>query len=553
MRKKLSAFILFSIVAAYSGSVLAAPLIPTVDLAGIQLSKDRENLERDRISEEIENDKKNREQNIDNDIKPQDKEHPDITFELKAVNIDKSEILTADVLEGMYRDYIGKEVTVKDLYDIVAAINEKYKEAGYITCQAYLPPQTISGGTVKIGIIEGVNGDISVVDNKYTERDYITDRVKIGQGKIININDLNKDLVYFNGTNDVMLRIAMQAGKVPGTTDYILKAYEPQNQVVTVFSDNAGSTSSGEWRQGLFYNIRSLSGVRDNLNVNLMRSDGTRVIGVNYGRVLGRSGTKLNIGFSANTLKMTDGSVLETLGVKGHSQAITVGLSQPLMVTAKTKKILSIDFGNQNSVTDIADNPWVNDTINEVTLGYAITSFYDSAVVYQKHSYNAGSINRIVDFTNGKEENESYGKYAFYGIYQKQYNHGQKINLRLDGQWSSTHYMPSSRQYILGGAYSIRGYKENIMSADNGYSYSLEYSVPVFNKQTNMYVFNDGGYCFGVNAPKDHNIFSWGLGIKTTINKNIFANLSVGFPLVKTVNNVKYDPARINFTVSAQF
>ena len=67
-----------------------------------------------------------------------------------------------------------------------------------------------------------------------------------------NINTLNKDLLIFNATNDVQLRLVMQPGKAPGTTDYVIEAYEPKKQNWTVFTDNAGSYSTGEWRGGLF-------------------------------------------------------------------------------------------------------------------------------------------------------------------------------------------------------------------------------------------------------------------------------------------------------------
>mgnify|MGYP007127280919 CR=1 FL=1 len=40
--------------------------------------------------------------------------------------------------------------------------------------------------------------------------------------------ELNDDLLRFNATNDVQLRITMHAGAEPGTTDYVISAYEPQ-------------------------------------------------------------------------------------------------------------------------------------------------------------------------------------------------------------------------------------------------------------------------------------------------------------------------------------
>lgn len=123
--------------------------------------------------------------------------------------------------------------------------------------------QTIKNGTVKIELIEGKTNAVEVQGNKYTKSKYISKRMSLKQGEVANINKLNDDLLRFNAANDVQLRISLQAGSEPGTTDYVISAYEPQNITWTVYSDNAGSDTSGEYRGGLFFTDRSLTGVRD--------------------------------------------------------------------------------------------------------------------------------------------------------------------------------------------------------------------------------------------------------------------------------------------------
>ena len=40
-------------------------------------------------------------------------------------------------------------------------------------------------------------------------------------------------------------------------------------------------------------------------------------------------------------------------------------------------------------------------------------------------------------------------------------------------------YLPSAEQFYIGGAYSVRGYKESLLGGDHGVAVSLEYSVPI--------------------------------------------------------------------------
>lgn len=77
-----------------------------------------------------------------------------VKFVLNDVKIDKSEVLSETEIKEITGKYIGQEVTLQSLYDIVNSINELYSEKGYLTCRAYLPPQTIKNGVVEIKLLK---------------------------------------------------------------------------------------------------------------------------------------------------------------------------------------------------------------------------------------------------------------------------------------------------------------------------------------------------------------------------------------------------------------
>lgn len=139
-------------------------------------------------------------------------------------------------------------------------------------------------------------------------------------------------------------------------------------------------------------------------------------------------------------------------------------------------------------------------------------------------------------------------------IYQKMYQHGQLLSLRLDAQRGFNNYLPSARQFYIGGMYSVRGYKESLLGGDSGYSVGLEYSVPVTkDKKTNAFVFMDHGQVFGDSAFDSHVLTSCGLGVRSNITKHIGAVVTLGVPLIKEINNTDVDSTRIHFMVSGQF
>lgn len=515
---------------------------------GVQLNRTREYLERQRIARQIAEDRaKERTEIVAQQQGEKQETAGEVKFRINEIVVDKSEVLQEQEINDITRAYINKEIVLQDLYTVVNGINNLYAEKGYLTCRAFLPPQTIKDGVVHIQLVEGKSGNVYVDGNNSTNESYITDRIGIERGNIANINDLNEDLLLFNGSNDIQLHITMHAGKEPGTTDYVISVAEPQKSLVNLYVDNAGSESSGEWREGLFFTDRSLIGNRDSMMLSGIRSDGTKSFSASYITPVGRSGTKLGLNYSANSVHITDGE-LEDLNVKGHSSAYGVSVIQPLIVSESMRTEASLEYGHQNSQTDFLGVHWVDDTTYGYTASFSMTNYGTSSVIFQKHGYRIGRSENITGYT------KNFNKYIFNGFWQKAYTGGQMLSARLDGQYSSDNYLPSAEQFYIGGMYSVRGYEESYLGGDSGFAASIEYSVPIDkSKKTSVFTFIDYGSVFGDSAFDDHTLAGTGIGIRSTIAQKIYASLTLGVPLISDPNNDDIDSTRIHFMLNGQF
>lgn len=524
--------------------------------AGIQMNRMRNYLERERVKRQIAEDREAAKNKVETEKSTQTAQGEAITFELKKIVTDPSAVLTDAELDAIIKPYEGQQVKLSDIYDIVEKINALYNEKGYVTCRAFLPPQTITEGTVKLLLVEGRTGTATVSGNKYTKAKYITNRLHLARGEIANVKELNKDLLLFNATNSTQLRIMMKAGAEPGTTDYEITAYEPKRDTWTLFEDNAGSYTSGEYRTGLFFNTKSLSGNCDAFSLGTVYSQGTRAANAMYSRSLGRSGTKMNLLYSTNAVKVVKGGYEDM--IKGHANSYAIGFVQPVLVNETSRSEVSLDYNRQSSKTDWL-TPRINmvdDKVQDVTLGYSLTNYGASHVFYQKHSYVRGYSKQEADMGTGSEpSNKHFGFYKFNGMYQKLYQAGQMWNLRADAQWSGSDGMVSSRQFYMGGMYSVRGYKENFLGGDSGFTFSAEYAVPVINKNTSAFTFFDYGHVYGNGQSDDqhHILSSVGLGLRSTINQYISASLTLGIPLQREFVSETASKTRLHFIVSGQF
>ena len=555
MHKKHIASLITLACLSLSNVALAAPDNRIANDAGIQMNRMRNYLERERVNRQIAEDRAAAKNKVESEAAKQTAPGEVITFELKKIVTDASAVLTDAELDAIIKPYEGKQVQLNDIYAIVDKINALYNDKGYVTCRAFLPPQTITDGTVKLLLVEGRTGSTIVNNNKYTKTKYITNRMHLAKGEIANIKQLNKDLLLFNATNSTQLRIMMKAGTEPGTTDYEITAYEPMRDTWTIFEDNAGSDTSGEYRTGLFFNTKSLSGHCDALSLGTVISEGTKAANVMYSRSLGRSGTKMNLVYSTNAVEVVKGDYEDM--IKGHANSYAIGFTQPIVVNETTRTELSLDYNRQNSKTDFMPAGTrfniVDDSVQDFSLGFAMTNYGASHVFYQKHSYVRGYSESAPDMS--AQNSQNFGFYKFNAMYQKLYKAGQMWSLRADAQWSGSEGMVSSRQFYMGGMYSVRGYKENYLGGDSGFTFSAEYAVPVINKNTSAFTFFDYGHVYGNGQSDDqHNVLSSvGLGIRSTINQYCSASLILGIPLQREFSAEKVSKTRLHFIVSGQF
>lgn len=510
--------------------------------SGAQLSRTRQYLEEQQARERLA--KENNTAGVEGADVPEAQQGGNISFPLKRIEWGASSVLTDDELLQLAAPYVGHEVKLADLYTLINQINALYQKRGYMTCRAFLGPQTIHDGVVKIELIEGRTGQVSLTDNHTTREDYVRHRLSLKKGEVANIHDLNEELLRFNATNDAQLHIVMKAGAEVGMTDYVIAVREPQLYQFGIVADNAGNKSSGLYRGGFFWQDRSLTGNRDALFLSTMASQGTKSFAAGYTAPLDRMGSKIGVNYTTNSVHITDGA-LEPLEVRGHSYAYDLFVTNPVVTSETVRSEIGLDYGYQHSRTDFLGMPWVDDTVQTLQAFYDQLDYGRSTIWYQKHAYAIGKAQTM-------QGDRNFGKYNMNGLFRKHFAHGQSWTMRVDGQLSSTQYLPSAEMFYIGGMYSVRGYTESLLGGDGGLSMGLEYSVLV-TKGLEAYLFLDGGRVWGSSAFGDRSLAGTGFGLKGSLGAHAYLNVGLGFPLIRTVNEVEQSRARVHFSFNSQF
>jgi hemolysin activation/secretion protein len=179
-------------------------------------------------------------------------------------------IISAKKKAQLKAPYLNKCLTLAEIYNLVAEINNFYIKAGYVANKATLDISDLQKGTLTILIIEAVVEDI-IFDEQSSNKHSIFNSSEVLtafgklKGKMLNLRDIEQGLEQLNrikGSNATMKIIAGSSkalSKIVITRD---KSAIPIGGSVTY--DNSGSKATGEKKKKIAtqtYNLFKLNDV----------------------------------------------------------------------------------------------------------------------------------------------------------------------------------------------------------------------------------------------------------------------------------------------------
>ena len=465
-----------------------------------------------------------------------------IIIVVRRIVMNKSEILTEEEIKAITGKYEGRELGLNDLYKAVAEINALYKEKSYITAKAILPPQKIENGVVKFQLVEGRFGDFITEGNKHTKSSYIRERISMSTGDLVKLDQLQKDIFYFNNTNDVVLRAELRPGKEVGTTDCVLLIKEPALWETTLFTDNAGSGDSGLYRIGMVISNNSLFGNRESLVINPTWTRGTLAGSLSYSVPVDNRGTRLGMSYSKNQVDIISGPY-ESLDIIGNSSDLGVSISHPFIIGVKLKVDGYAELHWKDSSTDFFGNTLLDSKVKTATIGSNIRTIDTKGVWYSQYSLTGISATKKDAYNN-----MDFWRFNLSAIRQQALANNRSLVWRLSGQLTDSSEMPSSEQISLGGMSSVKGYNESLLSGDQGYYAGVEYDFPLqSSEKIKGLVFVDHGSTYNsYNNGMQSNDFltSTGIGVILNYSPDFFGKIVIGVPLN---SSKEHDKMRIHF------
>jgi hemolysin activation/secretion protein len=456
--------------------------------------------------------------------------------------------------------FTNREVTSGELEEARRAVTLHYINHGYVNSGAVLPDQTPTNGIVTLRIVEGHISRIEVRGNHWLRDGFITSRLERWDGPPLNINQLTEGLeVLRQNPNVRQINAELKPGAAPGEGILDARVVDDLPFRVGLQADNHRPPSVGAEEISLLLADLNLTGNSDALNLRYGIADsgphgfdfsgfnnveGSYALPLNsYDTTLGAHASKLDT--SIIEQPFATGAVLHA--VSSETVSYGVFLRQPFFQTANHEAAITIAFDRGQNDTTFFGRPFsispgaVNGRmiVSALRLSQEWLGRDQNQVLALRSTFNVG-----LDVLNATDHASEPNGQFFSWLGQAQYvrrlfNTQNQLIFRLTGQWTDEPLL-ALEQISVGGAATVRGYRENTLVRDRGIVSSLEFRVPVlFNKAgagiveiAPFFDFGGGWNLKGSPEPdKPDTIYSTGLGLLLVPNKYVNAQLYWGYRL----------------------
>lgn len=404
-------------------------------------------------------------------------------IQVQKIQVIGSTILSPDEIKALVNPLEGRLATLEQLKQVADKITEIYLNRGYITSRAILPPQTITAGVVQIQVIEGKLSKIEVEGTKRLHKAYISSRIRLGAGMPLSTAKLEDQLRLLRVDplfNNVEARL--RAGDNEGESILIVRVSEANPFQASFSIDNYSPPSVGSERLGVSLRHRNITGNGDELAAAYYRSIGdSDVFDFSYRIPLNAMNGTLQLRAAPNRNSIVQ-APFDAFDISGKSNLFEVSYRQPLVRSPIEEFALSGGFTYQTGRTFVAGEP-TPFGIGPDSNGVSTTSTIKLGQDYIRRDPQGAWVLRS-QFTIGtslfdatsNEGSEPDGQFlSWLGQVQRMQRLNKKHLLIVQGDLQlSANSLLSSQQFVIGGGQSLRGYRQNVRSGDNGFRFSLE-------------------------------------------------------------------------------
>ena len=493
-----------------------------------------------------------------------------VRIRVKEILIQGNTVLDPRALAAVSQGYVRRVLDSAQLEALRSALAGLYIQAGFVNTQVLLPDQDLSEGVLRIQVEEGRLDRVEIRGEGHYRESYLASRLQGLEGEPLNAYVLERRLRALEQEPGLRtIRARLVPGVTPSGAILEVEVVESRRFGAALDFGNELNPLIGEMAGHVSASVLNPLGIGDSGLAVFGLSEGLRDILIQYQVPLSPWGTRLGLDF-----RFTDAAIVDDdlagfdvdsrywMGALDLGQTLWSGNGSSLVagVRAEWRQSRSTVGGIPFAFTDAADaDGEVRDSVLRIYQEWTTRTANQALALRSTWSIGLD----ILGATSGPKDTAEFA--AWLGQAQWRWRHaesGIEVGFRGSVQLALDPLLPFER-YSVGGYYSVRGYRENLMVRDNGYALGLEFSLPLKVDPSGRSVFRAGPFAdFGRSWSHDRggeggdaNLASVGVNVMWSPVEWLRADFSYGAQLlsVAPVGNVGLQDHGISFRVYARW
>ncbi len=415
------------------------------------------------------------------------------TVQVRSIIVEGQSLLPAAVVDEIVSPYEGRAVTAEELDVLRNRLSLAYFDAGFVNSGVVLPDQPVDDGVIRFQEVTGNITTINLEGNDALRDHWWLRRLERATDGAFQINRL-QDTLQVMEQEPLVQRIeaSLRPGLEPGEGILDVRVTETTPWRLDVGVDNHRSPSLGGEQATIRLAHLSVTGNGDRLELYGNYADGLGDGGIDYTLPLGAAPTAVRAYFSGGFADIVE-APFDIVDIQSETRTLGLEVSHPVWRTPGSSLFGFLGVEARHSESTLLDRPF-SFSLGEIE-GEADTSVLRGGVNFAFRDerqalalqltmrfgtdwYEAAVEERVPPGLNGPDTD--FIVFQGQGQYIRRLDWLEsELHVRAAAQLANDPLLPVEKMPI-GGAWSVRGYRENLLVRDNGLTASAEWRVPLF-------------------------------------------------------------------------
>ena len=472
-------------------------------------------------------------------------------YRIKKVTFRGNTVFTTRELEALTKPYLNRSIGALEIEELRQQLTRQYVDKGYVSSGALLTnPIRADASEVDFTIAEGRVGLVRVEGLERLSERYVADRLIPDANSVLNIDQLREryELLLSDPLfNSLSIRLA--PGIAQGSSVLYVNVSRALPYQFSIFYNNYSAPSVGESALGMSGLVRNLTGYGDTLNFNAQGPRDNFTVNrktINWIFPINAKGTKINLQADHGASSVIEGSVA-SLDIKSELSSVELGVNQTFLNTPSLSLSYTLSRSERRNDTSLLGVPYsfsagIPDGVLRETAWKLSQDFSwrnESSVLAARVTLNQIENNLVPDLV-GNPDLQPPNQYLYWVTQltagRRLAESGIQLQIRVTFQNASTH-LTSLDRFGIGGAMTVRGYRENQLLRDTGAVVSLEADIPVYSDkgpekfQLGVVPFFSWGQVKNIDEPNE-TLSSVGIAFRSEW-QNLIGNLAIAKRLIR--------------------